>query len=287
MRIALGLEYDGSGFCGWQSQVGRATVVGPPQDSCAAPLGGGAQRRGLVKGAVQDAVESALSIVADAPIRVVCAGRTDAGVHALAQVVHFDTEAVRPDTAWVRGVNAHLPASVAVRWAQPVSSEFHARFSARGRRYRYVLLNRAERPGLMARRVGWFHRPLDVDLMREAAGLLLGAHDFSAFRSVECQAKSPVKTLRRADLARHGDMLVFDFEASAFLHHMVRNLVGTLVYVGKGAHPPTWVGELLAGRDRARAAPTFEACGLYFTGVDYDPVWQLKVGAGDTALILP
>jgi tRNA pseudouridine38-40 synthase len=261
MRIALGLEYDGSGFCGWQSQAGG--------------------------GAVQDALEAALAVVAHAPVRVVCAGRTDAGVHALAQVVHFDTEAVRPDTAWVRGVNAHLPASVAVRWAQQVPAEFHARFSARGRRYRYLLLNRGERPALMAQRAGWFHRPLDESLMREAAGLLLGEHDFSAFRAVECQAKTPVKTLRRADLVRHGDLLVFDFEASAFLHHMVRNLVGTLVFVGKGAHPPSWVGELLASRDRSRAAPTFDACGLYFAGVDYDPVWQLKVGAGDTALIHP
>ena len=261
MRIALGIEYEGSGFCGWQSQAGG--------------------------GAVQNVLESALSIVADASMRVVCAGRTDAGVHALAQVVHFDTEAVRPDTAWVRGVNANLPDSVAVRWAQAVPMDFHARFSARGRRYRYLLLNRAERPGLMARRVGWFHRPLDAEAMAAAAGLLLGEHDFSAFRAVECQAKSPVKTLRRADVTRHGDLLVFEFEASAFLHHMVRNLVGTLVYVGKGAHPPEWLGELLAGRDRALAAPTFEACGLYFAGVDYDPVWQLKVGAGDTALILP
>ena len=261
MRIALGLEYDGSGFCGWQSQAGG--------------------------GAVQDALEAALAVVADAPVRTVCAGRTDAGVHALVQVVHFDTEAVRPDTAWVRGVNAHLPASVAVRWSQAVPDEFHARFSARGRRYRYLLLNRAERPGLMARRVGWFHRPLDANLMQEAADLLLGEHDFSAFRAAECQAKSPVKTLRRAALARHGDLLAFDFEASAFLHHMVRNLVGTLVYVGKRAHPPAWVGEVLAGRDRSRAAPTFDACGLYFAVVDYDPVWQLKVGAGDTAQLLP
>ncbi len=261
MRIVLGVEYEGSGFCGWQSQAGG--------------------------GAVQDALESALSMVADTPTRVVCAGRTDAGVHAIGQVVHFDTDAVRPDTAWVRGVNSHLPPSVAVRWAQPVSGDFHARFSARGRRYRYLLLNRAERPGLMARRVGWFHRPLDADAMLAAAGLLLGEHDFSAFRSIECQAKTPVKTLRRADVTRHGDLLVFDFEASAFLHHMVRNIVGALVYVGKGAHPPEWVGELMAGRDRARAAPTFEACGLYFAGVDYDPVWQLKVGAGDTALVLP
>ena len=236
---------------------------------------------------MQDALEAALSMVADAPTRVVCAGRTDAGVHAIGQVVHFDTDAVRPDTAWVRGVNAHLPASVAVRWAKPVPDDFHARFSARGRRYRYLLLNRGERPGLMAKRVGWFHRPLDADTMRAAAALLLGEHDFSGFRSVECQAKSPVKTLRRADVARHGDLLVFDFEASAFLHHMVRNIVGALVYVGKGAHPPEWLGELLAGRDRARAAPTFEACGLYFAGVDYDPVWQLEVGAGDTAILLP
>jgi tRNA pseudouridine38-40 synthase len=202
-------------------------------------------------------------------------------------VVHFDTDSVRPDTAWVRGVNTHLPPSVAVRWAKPVSDDFHARFSARGRRYRYLLLNRAERPGLMARRVGWFHRPLDAEAMLAAASLLLGEHDFSAFRAAECQAKSPVKTLRRADVARQGDLLVFDFEASAFLHHMVRNIVGALVYVGKGAHPPAWLGEILAGRDRARAAPTFEACGLYFAGVDYDPVWQLGVGAGDTAILLP
>lgn len=262
MRIALGVEYDGSGFCGWQSQAGG--------------------------GSVQDALESALSRVADAPTRVACAGRTDAGVHAIGQVVHFDTDAERPATAWVRGVNAHLPPSVAVRWAQPVAGEFHARFSALGRRYRYLLLNRGERPGLMAKRVGWFHRSLDADAMRAAAGLLLGEHDFSTFRAIECQAKSPVKTLRRADVKRHGDLLVFDFEASAFLHHMVRNIVGALVYVGKGAHPPAWLGELLAGRDRARAAPTFEACGLYFAGVDYDPVWQLqKVGAGETAILLP
>ena len=261
MRIALGLEYEGSGFCGWQSQAGG--------------------------GAVQNVLESALSIVADTPTRVVCAGRTDSGVHALAQVVHFDTEAVRPDTAWVRGVNAHLPDSVAVRWAQPVPNDFHARFSARGRRYRYLLLNRAERPGLMARRVGWFHRPLDADAMAAAAGLLLGEHDFSAFRAIECQAKSPVKTLRRADVTRHGDLLVFEFEASAFLHHMVRNLVGALVYVGKGAHPPEWVGDILTGRDRALAAPTFEACGLYLAGVDYDPAWQLRVGAGDPPMIFP
>jgi tRNA pseudouridine38-40 synthase len=268
LRIALGIEYDGARFCGWQSQAGG--------------------------GAVQDAVESALSIIADAPTRVVCAGRTDAGVHALAQVVHFDTAADRPLTAWVRGVNTHLPQSVAITWAQPVGSEFHARFSARGRRYRYLLLNRPQRPGLAAGRVGWFHHRLDVERMQVAASCLLGEHDFSAFRAAECQAKSPIKTLRRAEITRHGDMLVFDFEASAFLHHMVRNLVGALVYVGKGNHPPQWLAELLAGRRRQDAAPTFAADGLYFAGVDYDPQWQLpalppspsKVDAETTPLIL-
>lgn len=261
MRIALGLEYDGSGFCGWQSQAGG--------------------------GSVQDALETAISAIAAAPTRVVCAGRTDAGVHALAQVVHFDTAAGRPPGAWVRGVNAHLPAAIAVRWAQAVSDDFHARFCARGRHYRYLLLNRPERPGLQARRVGWYHRALDVVAMREAAQALLGEHDFSSFRAAECQAKSPVKTLRRVAVAQQGDVIAFDFEANAFLHHMVRNLVGALVYVGKGDHSPGWLAELLAAKNRALAAPTFDASGLYFAGVDYDEAWQLKVGAGNTALVLP
>ncbi len=258
MRYALGIEYDGRSFCGWQSQAGG--------------------------GAVQDAVESALSRIADAPVRVTCAGRTDAGVHALEQVIHFDTHSRRPDSAWVRGVNAHLPDSVAVRWAQHVDDDFHARFSAQGRRYRYLLLNRSQRPGLQTGRIGWYHHPLDTVTMSRAASLLLGEHDFSAFRSVECQAKSPVKHLRTADVARHGDVLVFDFHASAFLHHMVRNIVGALVHVGKGGRPPEWIMELLAAGDRRLAAPTFAAAGLYFVGVDYDPVWNLKVGAGGTAL---
>lgn len=258
MRYAIGIEYDGRAFCGWQSQAGG--------------------------GSVQDAVELAISRIADAPTRVVCAGRTDAGVHALDQVVHFDTDSVRPDTAWVRGVNAHLPDSVAVRWAQPVRDDFHARFSALGRRYRYLLLNRSQRPGLQAGRIGWHHHPLDATKMHVGASLLLGEHDFSAFRSAECQAKSPIKHLRQASVVRRGDVLVFDFHANAFLHHMVRNIVGALVYVGNGGRPPEWVAELLAGRDRRLGAPTFAAAGLYFAGVDYDPVWNLKVGAGDTAL---
>lgn len=265
MRIVLGIEYEGSMFCGWQSQAGG--------------------------GSVQDALESALSAVANTSlVRVVCAGRTDAGVHAIEQVVHFDAPVERPLTAWVRGVNAHLPPTIAVRWAQPMPDDFHARFSAQGRRYRYVLLNRAERPGLMAHRVGWFHLPLDLSAMQSASTFLLGTHDFSAFRSAECQAKSPVKTLRKISIVRHEDLIMFDFEADGFLHHMVRNLIGALVYVGKGAHPPGWLGELLMAKDRALAAPTFAACGLYFAGVDYDARWQLKestraagkVRAGDT-----
>lgn len=249
MRVALGLEYCGTGFRGWQSQAQGKTV--------------------------QDALELALQAIAGCKVGVVCAGRTDAGVHASQQVVHFDAPVERPLTAWVRGVNSHLPDGVAVRWAQPVSDEFHARFSARGRRYRYLLLNRPQRPGLWQGRVGWFHGALDLALMQDAAGRLLGEHDFSAFRAAECQAKTPVKTLSRAEVRQCGSMFVFDFEATAFLHHMVRNLVGTLVYIGKGTQSPDWVDELLQARDRKLAAPTFSPDGLYFRGPLYEPQWAL------------
>ena len=249
MRIALGLEYCGTGFYGWQSQAGGGTV--------------------------QDALEAALATIACEPVSTICAGRTDAGVHALHQVVHFDTGAQRPLTAWVRGVNTYLPAGVAVRWAQPVPEEFHARFSARGRRYRYLLVNRPQRPGLWQGRVGWFHLPLDLDAMAAAATRFLGEHDFSAFRAAECQAKSPIKTLWRADVRLAGGLIAFDFEASAFLHHMVRNLVGCLVHIGKGAQPVSWVDELLACRDRRLAAPTFSPDGLYFGGPLYESRWGL------------
>ena len=249
MRIALGVEYDGSGFCGWQTQ---------PQ-GCA----------------VQDALERALAEVAGEAVATVCAGRTDAGVHALGQVVHFDTGAQRPEAAWVRGVNTLLPAACAVSWSRPVAEDFHARYSARARCYRYLLLNHPVRPAADRARVGWFHLPLDLEKMQRAARLLIGEHDFSAFRSAECQAKTPVRTLTRLDVARHGDHLVFDFRANAFLHHMVRNIVGCLVYVGKGKYPPEWLGEVLAGRDRGRAAPTFEAAGLYLARVEYDARWGL------------
>jgi tRNA pseudouridine38-40 synthase len=254
-RIALGLEYCGTPFRGWQSQPGGGTV--------------------------QDAIESALRAVAGAATGVVCAGRTDAGVHASGQVVHFDAPVARPLTAWVRGVNSHLPAGVAVRWAQPVGEAFHARFSARGRRYRYLLLNRPPRPGLWQGRVGWYHGPLDLAAMLDACGRLPGEHDFSAFRAAECQARSPVKTMTLASVRRYGALFVFDFEASAFLHHMVRNLVGTLVHIGKGAQSPGWVDELLQMRDRKLAAPTFAPDGLYFRGPIYEPHWCLADAADD------
>ena len=249
VRIALGLEYDGSAYAGWQSQPHGNTV--------------------------QDVLESALSVIADGPVRTVCAGRTDAGVHALTQVVHFDTEAMRPDTAWVRGTNANLPPQVAIRWAVPVDDDFHARFSARSRSYRYLLANRAVRPGIYTGRVGWFHRPLDLDAMIAAANCLVGEHDFSAFRAAECQAKSPIRTLHRIGIARQNELICFEFTANAFLQHMVRNLVGSLLYVGNGRHPPEWMAALLRTRDRALAAPTFDAAGLYLTGVEYEDRWRL------------
>ncbi len=254
MRIALGVEYDGRPFCGWQSQAEGLTV--------------------------QDTLQYALSQVAGEPpggeqISVIAAGRTDTGVHALEQVVHFDTEAERPLTAWVRGVNALLPDSISVLWAHRVPDEFHARFSAHGRSYRYLLINRAVRPAIHSGKVGWFHAQLDVSAMQTASRYLLGEHDFSAFRAAQCQAKSPVKHLHRLDISRHGEMLVFDLSADAFLHHMVRNIVGCLVYVGKGKYSPSWLSEVLAGRERSLAAPTFAPDGLYLARIQYEAKWGL------------
>jgi len=249
MRIALGLEYAGSGFMGWQSQPGGNTV--------------------------QDVLEMALTRIAGMPLRVICAGRTDAGVHALAQVVHFDTAVNRPMTAWVRGTNAHLPSGVVVRWALPVTDEFHARFSARSRAYRYALLNRPVRPGLLAGKVGWCHRPLDLAVMQAAASCLAGEHDFSSFRAAGCQAKTPIKTLYRCEVSRQGEQILIDCHANAFLHHMVRNIAGALVYVGMGRKPVDWLAQLLVMRDRSQGAPTFSPDGLYLVGVEYDQRWGL------------
>ena len=249
MRIALGLEYNGSPFHGWQSQADESGV--------------------------QNALERALSEIAGRRVGVIAAGRTDAGVHATSQVVHFETDATRPATAWVRGVNALLPDAVAVRWAVPVADEFHARFTATGRHYTYLLLDRAVRPALLTGHVGWYHQPLDLESMRGAASALIGRHDFTAFRAAECQAKSPVRTLDRLDVGREETMIRFELHADAFLYRMVRNIVGALVYVGCGRQPASWIGDLLAGRDRARAAPTFAAAGLYFTGADYPARFNL------------
>jgi tRNA pseudouridine38-40 synthase len=243
MRIVLGLEYCGAGFCGWQSQ----------SSGCG----------------VQDVLEAAVSAIAGQKIVVNAAGRTDTGVHAAFQVAHFDTAAKRPLTAWVRGVNSHLPAGVAVLWAREVGEEFHARFAAIQRGYRYVLLNHPVRTGLNSGLIGWHHRPLDAAAMNLAAGQLIGRHDFSAFRAAECQAKSPVKELRLAHVERRGDYLLCDFRADGFLHHMVRNLMGCLVQVGGGVRSPAWTREILESRDRTLAAPTFDAAGLYLTHIRY------------------
>lgn len=208
-----------------------------------------------------------------------CAGRTDSGVHALQQVVHFDTEVTRDMNSWVRGVNSHLHKSISVRWAVEVPAvngeEFHARFSARSRTYRYMLYNNPVRSPLFRGRAGWVFRPLDIDRMRTAAGFLIGNHDFSAFRSVECQAKTPVKDMYRLDIERYGDMFVFTLRASAFLHHMVRNIVGCLVFVGTGSREPDWMREVLESRNRKYAAPTFMPDGLYLDRIEYEPHWPL------------
>jgi tRNA pseudouridine38-40 synthase len=224
---------------------------------------------------VQDALEAALGAIADSQVSTTAAGRTDRGVHARLQVAHFDTDVKRPESAWVRGVNALLPDAVAVLWSHEVSAEFHARYSARSRTYRYSLLNRSVRPALSAHHAGWFHLPLDVQKMREAAARFVGEHDFSAFRSSECQAKTPVRTIHAFQIEKRGETIDFVVRANAFLHHMVRNLVGTLVYVGKGKFPPQWVSELLRSKDRAQAAPTFGPEGLYLETIEYEARWGL------------
>ncbi|MBL8539107.1 MAG: tRNA pseudouridine(38-40) synthase TruA [Betaproteobacteria bacterium] len=244
MRIAVGLEYDGAAFCGWQTQPSACSV--------------------------QNAFEAALAAIAGVPVASVCAGRTDAGVHALGQVAHFDVAVPRPLTAWVRGVNTFLPPTIAVTWARQASTEFHARYSARSRTYRYVLLNRGERPGVMHRRVGWYHHALDLDAMREAAQHLVGEHDFSAFRSAECQSRSAVRRLFYIEIQRVDSFVTFDVRGNAFLHNMVRIIVGCLIEVGAGKRSPAWLAQVRDARERARAAATADAAGLYLVGVNYD-----------------
>ena len=249
MRIALGVEYDGAPFCGWQSQT----------EGCG----------------VQDTLEIAIAKIAEHEIRIHAAGRTDTGVHSLMQVVHFDTDTARPESAWLRGVNAFLPKTVRVVWAKQVDDEFHARFSAQQRSYQYLLVNSATAPAINADKAGWYHMPLNVANMQQAITYLQGEHDFSAFRASECQASSPIRNLVKANITAHNEFIIFNFSANAFLQHQVRNMVGALVYVGKGKYPPDFIKSLLENKDRTLSPPTFSPNGLYLTGVAYDEKFGL------------
>lgn len=259
-RIALGIQYDGSPWSGWQTQPDGKTV--------------------------QDVLEAGLEKFTRHEIATVCAGRTDAGVHAIEQVVHFDTDINREVASWIRGVNAFLPPSIAVRWACEVSpdaaDDFHARFSASARTYHYVLYNHPVRSPLLSGKVGWVFRPLDEVSMRNAARALIGVHDFSAFRASQCQAKSPVRTMHEIDIVRKGNLIVITLRANAFLHHMVRNIVGSLIFVGSGKKSSIWLQDVLEGRDRHHAAPTFMPDGLYLAKIEYDKKWQLPQQSGDS-----
>ena len=256
-RYALGIEYDGSEFFGWQrlSKPGEPERPGEPT--------------------VQVAVERALTFVAGTPLTVICAGRTDSGVHAAGQVVHFDSPVQRDVRGWVLGTSTQLPPSVCVRWCQPVAADFHARYAARARRYRYRLLNRPVRPALHRQYLSWERRPLDADAMHRAAQVLLGEHDFSAFRTIHCQAPHARRDLHDITVRREGDVVEIEVQANAFLHHMVRNIVGSLLMIGRGERPEAWLGELLAGLDRAVAGPTAPSAGLVFLGPRYPAQWRL------------
>jgi tRNA pseudouridine38-40 synthase len=253
MRIALGLEYDGSYYHGWQRQSNGVSV--------------------------QAAVEDAVSRVADHPVQLVCAGRTDAGVHAIGQIAHFDTHSVRDTRAWILGSNSNLPSHVSVLWAQQVDDSFHARFKAEWRSYRYIILNRFTRPSLHGRYATWWFRPLDANLMHTAGQCLLGEHDFSAFRASECQAKTPVKTMHQLTVTRSGDWIYLDVRASGFLHHMVRNIAGVLMLVGTGDQPSEWPGQVLESRSREQGGITAPPNGLYLTGVGYPRIFNIPVPA--------
>ena len=253
MRIALGISYDGRAYQGWQSQPSGRTV--------------------------QDQVETALGRLAAAPVSTVCAGRTDAGVHALMQVVHFDTDAQRREISWVRGTNTHLARDISIEWARIMPSEFHCRAHAISRRYAYVLYVSPVRPSVHRGQVGWVMQPLDLAPMRAAAALLVGEHDFSSFRAAECQALSPIKRMHAITISRRGAFWRFEFEANAFLHHMIRNIMGCLVAIGRHQRPVDWMEAVLRARERRSAAPTFAPDGLYFLGPRYDARWELPDGS--------
>ena len=254
MRLVLGISYNGQAYQGWQSQLSGLTV--------------------------QDKLETALAKFTGRTtpgdrVTTLCAGRTDAGVHGLMQVVHFDTDLARTPESWVRGTNAHLPRDIAVQWAREVPSTFHCRASTTSRRYAYILLESTVRPSVDAGRVGWVYKPLALDAMAQAAQQLLGEHDFSSFRAASCQALSPVKILQRIDISQRGAYWRFEFEANSFLHHMIRNIMGCMVAVGQGKKAPQWINDVLAARDRDAAAPTFSPDGLYFLGPRYAAHWGL------------
>ena len=249
MRIALGIQYDGTAFSGWQVQTQQATA--------------------------QQTLERALSKFIGAPVLTTVAGRTDAGVHALGQVVHFDTDVTRRDFSWVRGVNAFLPTSIAVQWAKVVPDTFNARFAAYERTYYYVLYTHPVRAPLLEGRAGWVYVPVDIEAMRTAALHLIGRHDFSAFRSSECQAKTAVKHLYAIDIVSRGQFIHFRFRGNAFLHHMVRNIMGCLIAVGRGRHTPDWLAQVRDNGDRREAAPTFMPDGLYLARVAYPPEFDI------------
>lgn len=252
MRIALGVEYDGHEYYGWQSQDELVTVQGT--------------------------LEQALAVIAATPIKVFCAGRTDAGVHATGQVVHFDTDAKRPMHAWSLGTNTHLPPSISVRWAQIVDDQFHARFSALARRYRYIIYNHNTRPAILAARVTWYYRQLDAVRMQEAANFLLGEWDFSSFRSSRCQSKSPVREVHSLTVTRQGKFITIEIEANAFLHHMVRNIAGVLMRIGGGQAEVKWAQTLLAAKDRKLACETASPTGLYLSHVTYPAPYFFSEG---------
>ncbi|MDX9874452.1 MAG: tRNA pseudouridine(38-40) synthase TruA [Spongiibacteraceae bacterium] len=262
-RVALAVEYDGSGFYGWQSQ------------------------RKLRLATVQETLEQALSRIAAAPIVTACAGRTDAGVHAARQIVHFDTPVARDEKAWVIGANTHLPAGIAVQWARPVAADFHARFTATARRYRYVILNRPVRSAHFSRLATTFHYALDADLMHAEAQCLLGEQDFSSFRGAGCQSSTPMRNVHFVSVKRYADWVVVEIQANAFLLHMVRNIVGTLMEVGCGRQPPGWTAEVFAARDRTRAAPTAPPQGLYLVDVQYPARYGLPETAPGPAFLTP